>query len=35
MHDDVANRLTKKLGLKQTPSNQEMKEFAKHARAFS
>jgi hypothetical protein len=33
MQQDVANRLVRKLGLKQTPGNDVMKEFAKRTRA--
>jgi hypothetical protein len=34
MPDDVANRLVRKLGLKQTPGKDTMKEFAKRSRAL-
>jgi hypothetical protein len=34
MSNDVANKLTRKLGLKQTPGKDVMKEFAQRARAF-
>jgi hypothetical protein len=34
MPNDVANRLTRKLGLKQTPGKEAMKKFAKRARAL-
>jgi len=32
MQDDVANRFVRKLGLKQTPGKDVMKEFAERAR---
>ena len=34
MPDDVANRLVRKLGLKQTPGKDTMKEFAECSRAL-
>ena len=34
MPDDVANRLVRKLGLKQTPGKDTMREFAERSRAL-